>query len=294
MVDERVVEYLREGIKRGYPVQLLKEKLIREGGYLPSEVEEAWKFVSTSMHEQHAESEGKKAPSTPLAQVKHAHPMTSFKAGSVQAAAQASNPSEEYISASTPIEDANLLTRIRFAFLFPSKLFEAAARDERAEAIKFYWLIALIPSLLFVLVSALTPHTLQNFLSVVFPFVKWGFLSSLDRISEILLSVPVALIFFLVIGLLATFVFSGLIHAFILLFKKGARFDSTFNVVVYSLTPLYFLAIIFPVGFVWTVVLKLRGLEHVHRLHLAKVITSWLLAILTGGIIWLVYVYIFL
>jgi|TARA_Y100000310_G_C20642614_1_gene794810 hypothetical protein len=91
------------------------------------------------------------------------------------------------------------------------------------------------------------------------------------------------------IGLIMTFLYSGLIHALIIAFKGEGTYSSSYNVYVYSMIPYLILSVVPMVGFlaiIYSIILMIIGLSKVHNISKGKAALACLLpAVLVIGLL---------
>jgi len=91
------------------------------------------------------------------------------------------------------------------------------------------------------------------------------------------------------IGIVMTFLYSGLIHALIIAFKGEGTYSSSYNVYAYSMIPYLILSVVPMVGFlaiIYSIILMIIGLSKVHNLSKGKAALACLLpAVLVIGLL---------
>ena len=100
------------------------------------------------------------------------------------------------------------------------------------------------------------------------------------------------------IGLIMTFVYSGLIHALIIAFKGEGTYFSSYNVYTYSMIPYLILSVVPMVGFlaiIYSIILMIIGISKVHNISKEKAALACLLpaVVVIGLLIGLSNYYIF-
>ena len=84
---------------------------------------------------------------------------------------------------------------------------------------------------------------------------------------------PLLIVAVLIIGLIFTFIFSGLIHAVVIAFKGEGVYVDTYNVYTYSTVPALILVVIPIVGllsFVYSLILMIIGVSRLHNISNGK------------------------
>ena len=91
------------------------------------------------------------------------------------------------------------------------------------------------------------------------------------------------------VGLIMTFIYSGLIHALIIAFKGEGTYSSSYNVYAYSMIPYLIFSVIPMVGFlaiIYSIILMIIGISKVHNISKGKAALACLLpAVLVIGLL---------
>ncbi len=91
------------------------------------------------------------------------------------------------------------------------------------------------------------------------------------------------LIAILILGIASTFIYSGISHFIIYLFKGKGKFTDTYNAITYSLVPSEILSIIPLIGmfsFIYSLVLSTYGLSEYHKISKGKAFVAAFIPVL--------------
>lgn len=248
MVNQDIVNYLREGKKRGFGLALLKKKLL-EGGFEEEDIEEA--IMTLPVENDFS------ATSKPIEK-----PLLK---------AQSSAVSSDKLS---------FFKKINAALINPRLLFEKTDADGIKPTLGFQELLALIPFLVIGLgIAALVSFVISaappgSLLGVILP--------SLSGVLLVFFAGMFAVGTFILLPLVL-FVVAGVTHLFVILMKGQGKYKGTFKALVYGAIPNYivmpFLILISFVGTygstvaqiislivgIWSFVLMIRGLKYYHK-----------------------------
>lgn len=140
--------------------------------------------------------------------------------------------------------------------------------------------------LMYIMVGAFFSFTGFVFSNLFMTFLTRG--SGLRMVSGFFMGgVGYSFIYFFIFGIIATFVYSGFMHALIKAFKSDKSYKDTYNVYTYSMLPYLALSTIPIIGYfaiIYSLVLMVIGIRKVHNLSIVK---SILVCLLPGIILFL-------
>jgi len=256
MVNQEIVKYLQEGIKRGFNISLLRQKLL-EGGFNARDVDEAINVV-----------------------------------GNVNQFEKKMEPAEKKIDNGFVNESVGFFTKVKKTFSAPTWLFENTKNDGIFACLKYLWLISIVP---FVLGSVVVYFLLQMLFSYFSSLSEVAMNENLitmfrvSSITTILMIIAGLGVYLFVIAPIFLFVTSGIIHLFVKLFKGSGKYSDTFRTLVYASTPsVIFMVIPFvnAIAGIWTLVLSIFGLSINHKISKLKAFLVLLVAgLIIGGIV---------
>lgn len=175
--------------------------------------------------------------------------------------------------------DSGFWDKIKYMFSGPNLLFESVKKEKDIKnAVMMYSIVgAFFATLSFI--SLLSMQLLASAGRQSFDF------------GSMLL--PGAAYLMFAANLVSTFIYSALIHAFVVAFKGTGKYSDSYNVYTYSLIPAMILGVIPLVGifsWIYTIILAVNGLKMVHGLSngksiLACILPAVLILILLVGII---------
>ncbi len=233
MVNQKVVDYLCEGMRRGFSLNLLKQKLL-ERGFSESDVNEA---VAASV----LESQDKREMLVPQQQ-----------------------QSEQRVIVKKTFEHIGVFHKIGKSIAHPHELFEKTKEEGEGPAFQYHLIISFVPFILGVLlivlfVSSLLVDLEESFISLDAKDVFDGLSAALGA-TRVLFVMSYALIIFIIIPLFM-FLVGLFMHLFVKLYGGSGQYGATYSTCIYSLTP----SVLFtPVTAPWSFVLMLYGLSIKH------------------------------
>lgn len=265
MVNKDIENYISEGKRRGFDIQLLKKKLI-EGGFDEREVDSSVAYVEA----QSVKSSGKNSS--------HWDDRAEFP----NLYGHTSNRSPNISSSST--EKLTILKKIGMSFKHPYELFEKTKGEEIIPAVKYLLITLLIPLFIGLLLSFFGAQFLMSQVDGILQgFGVAGFGS--DSNMQLALSMAGFFGFFLYVGYpLALFVSAAITHVFAQLFKGKGAFKETFGALVYAYTPYHILIFLAPITMIWSFVLSVFGISIRHEMSRMRAF----FAVITPTIIFLV------
>lgn len=263
MVHQGILNYLKEGKRRGFSFELLKQKLA-DGGFHESDINEAVSFLE------------KETPKVAL---------------------PASLPIKSLPVQDNKVESDKIGTfsKIGKAITRPTELFDKTSDEKIWPALKYYLLILIIPFIALTALVALFFSLIISFLTTVIPQINLGSLATFSIASVLALAGFFALIFFVIIPLMM-FVGAGILHLFVKLYGGKGDYSDTFRASIYSSTPSVLLMAIPILNFgamVWSFVLGIIGISLSHHISKLRAFLAYITPFLISGIIYFVFILIF-
>ena len=237
MVNIDIVNYLKEGMKRGFSIGLLKQKLL-EGGFDEFSVSEAIEFVkSQEQRKRYEERENK---------------------------AEIRETIERRESLEKQEGELGFFKKIGYAISNPNGLFTKTQSENIWDALKYNLGISIFPFavsfLLSVFLFSFFMYLFGNALSTLHFSV--GGLTSLSLMSILFIFVVTFFVFFILVPI-GNFVVSFIIHGLVRAYGGREKYVDTYKTIVYSSTPsvilgfIPFVNIVIPI---WSLVLATIGL----------------------------------
>ncbi len=259
MVNQNVVNYLREGTRRGFSLNLLKQKLL-ERGFSEGDVNEAVTAYAL-------ESQDKREMLMPQ-----------------------QPQSEQSVMVKQTSERIGIFHKIEKSIAHPVGLFEKTKREGAGTAFQYHLIISFVPfiigTLLIVLfVRSLLEFSEKSFISLDAKDVFDGLSAKLGA-AGVLFVLSYALIIFIIVPL-AMFLIGLFVHLFVKLYGGSGQYGATYSACTYGLTP----SVLFtPVTAPWSFVLMVYGLSIKHeiskwRAFFALLSCLLLIAIIVLGIV---------
>lgn len=168
-----------------------------------------------------------------------------------------------------------ILTKIKDVLAAPHKFFQRMQKEKGLKkAFIYFAILSLFSTVLGFLFSLLMLPVYQNILASIslnIPTLQYnsGWVVLNQAISYI-------------IGLLASFLIAGLLHVWIMIFGGKARYEKTYQLYVYSSTPLYLFGWIPVLGFIASIywlVLLIIGTMKVHKIKKTRAILMYAIPI---------------
>lgn len=163
-----------------------------------------------------------------------------------------------------PRDKMGLFSKIKNVILSPNKFFESIKTESE---LKYSLVYLLVIDIIYILLTyAVTMVGLGNGFGGLFSF-----------------TLTTAIVFYAT-GIIATFVFGGIIHLSAKLFKGKGNYLSTFKALVYGSTPAVLFGWIPFVGIIpsiYSLYLEIKGLSRLHQFSFVR----GLLALIVGGIV---------
>jgi len=244
-----MVRYFREGIERGFSVEILKKNLLNNG-FKEKEIKDAIKALPSNY----------KYKSESLSKI------------------------DEHIKKHTyqniPKKICSL-TKISTILLKPKTFFESSKEESIKSAYKHLAIISIIP----ILIALIASIFFANFIFQHIPSSLDFFIS--DSIFSILFSLLLAfIILFYIIIPIKILAYTGLVYLYLRLMKvKG--YKDTLTTITYSTTPsiiLGFIPLVNFISWIWAIILSIIGLSIVHKISkfesFIAILLSWLTIIM--------------
>lgn len=242
MVNQSLVNYLAEGIRRGFDISLLKNKLLA-AGFKNQDVEEASSYVLNQSK-----------PAMPL--------MPKTPTIPTQSTATMS------FSQSQP-QKLGLFRKIGKAFIHPITLFESTQDEGIWPALKYQFVLLLVPFIVIsVLIFALFQVLLSFFTTLGIPAVVLTLVSSLFSTFSLVFIAFFAITILIAVPIL-TFLGVVIMHLFVKIFGGNGTYKDTYKALVYSSTPSILLGFIPFVNIavsVWSFILAVYALSIAHKI----------------------------
>jgi hypothetical protein len=237
MVNQKILDFLAQGEKQGFPIEELKKALLKKG-FNKKEVEEA---INTY-----------KPPAKPA---------------SGPQAVQRSPPETEKIK---------FFTKLKLAITKPNQLFEKTESESLAPALKYQLLLAIFPFVITSLISIFLLQLLFQFLGAFvmqyIPGITPGAVTTAGFAASIPFIIMALVTFFIAIPIF-TFILAGITQLVAKMFKGQGNFTATYKATVYSSTPgllLIFIPLLnFALG-IWSFILNIFGISSYHKISKGK------------------------
>jgi len=266
MANKEVIDYLREGRKRGFSFQILKQKLL-ENGFSDREIEEAISLVNGGQQ----------------IQVPQQRP--------VQQITQVS--STQITNQYAESGKFGLFKKIGKAVTNPSELFEKTNEEGIWPPVKYQLILSIV---LFVVGSVFLLFFFDFFSSATF-----GAIENLPGAGDKLLGqttedkLKLTGSWFGIVfpgGLILAFVLNGILHLIMKIYNGQGSYSNTFKTGVYSSIPIFLFGGFPYVNFatvLWTFVLMIFGLGVNHRISKVRAFFSLFSIILFFTVVWLAF-----
>ncbi|MFH1802701.1 MAG: Yip1 family protein [archaeon] len=279
MVNENIVRYFREGVRGGFNIPLLKQKLL-DGGFKKKDIDEAARFVQGNINPV------VKKKITPMKKVVMPVRRAPISVRKI------TEPSREEVKpvAKKVMNGSNgrlgVFSKIGKAFAHPTELFEKTKGEGVFSSLKYLWLISLVPFILGGAAILLFLRTLIDLLIgyVVTLGVPAGTVAFDFSMEETLLIVLGWGIYLFIVTPIILFVMAGIMHLFMKLFKGSGNYADTFRAFVYASTPSVILMVLPLINVfvgIWSFILNIFGLSINHGFSKLRAF----LALLVGGLV---------
>lgn len=263
MVEKKLVDYLLEGKKRGFSVQMLKHKLL-DIGWDEATVNEAVNFVE----KQSSGMESKKIPSVDLrinSQV--AQPNSQMQSQPMQNMQKTQNDMQnKMLSDFKPGEKKpgfGIFKKIGMLLSKPSEIFGQTQSEGIGAGLKYLLVVSIVPFAIGALIIALATSLVLGYLSTIIPSAS-GLSGGITLYSILLLA------FYLFIASpILIFIGGGIVHLFVKMFRGQGSYANTFNALVYGATPLLLFFFVPFIG-IWGFILNIFGIASYHKISKGK------------------------
>jgi len=277
MVNQNIVKYLKEGVRRGFKIPLLRQKLL-EGGFKKKNIDEAVMFVQKT-----AKPVARKVP---VVQRKPVIPSARGISRPVRKpmkpTGKVTKPVEKPVGI-TSNGKLGMFSKIGKAFAHPVELFEKTKGEGVFSSLKYLWFISLAPFILGGVGIYLFLGALVNLLVgyLVASGVPTGTITLTFTTVQTLLVVLGWGVYLFVITPIILLITAGIMHLFIKLFKGSGSYADTFRTFVYASTPAVILFFLGGLAGIWSFILSLFGLSINHEISKLRAF----LALLVGGLV---------
>lgn len=245
MANPAIVNFLQEGLKRGFSENLLRHKLI-EAGWQERDVNESIFEVKKQ-----------------LAQNQTQIPM-------VVSSQREMMQDKQIMNKESNQEKLGVFRKIGMTLGKPNELFEKTQNEGIWPALKYYWVVSIIPFV----IGGLVMFFLLNFVA--------AYISILSYSIWIVLVGFFALLY--IAGPLVIFVSGGITHLFVKMFKGQGKYSNTFSSLVYSMTPQLLFFFIPFIG-IWSLILNIFGIASYHKMPKGKAFLVLIIPAILIGII---------
>jgi hypothetical protein len=187
-----------------------------------------------------------------------------------------------------PTTHMGLLTKMIKILTSPSEFFEAAKADHIGDALKYYAVIAIIPTAIMIVIALILPTVLMQALSPDLSSVISGSAGSAQ--NAMLMGLFAQMLTGLILGmvivgyfisLIATFIVAGIYHVLVLLFGGKRPYGETYKAFTYASTPFLiigwiaiplmlvhifvYVAAAIVIG-IWSLVVMIKGLSRLQEI----------------------------
>ncbi len=265
MVNQRIKDYFLEGLKKGYKIEILRQKLLN-AGFKKQEINETINSLNSLNSSNSQNSSNSLEFSNPQNSLNSAKPATKITAQNNK--------------------KLGIFKKIGKIITNPRELFELTSSEGVSPAFKYQITTLLIPLIILSVFFFLFFETILSFI-----LRNFGSFFGTDQTLTVSLVSPlmllVFLLFFVVFILVAipllSFIGIGISHLFIKLYGGKGKYKDTYKAVIYSSTPqtLFGVIPIFNIfSYFWGIALTILGISINHK------ISKWraLLALITPAI----------
>jgi hypothetical protein len=247
MADQRLVDYLRNGMSRGYDEESLRQALLRQGWH-EQEVEQAMGIA--------------RAPA-PMAH-RGARLTQNRNAGPAQP------------QPGRPAEGMGFKKRVHDVITSPTGFFNAVKPEAgTGRPFRYLAVLCLIPLVMVIAFFTLFMGMIAGFLGTLMAgvpgFDALGFVLAIGGVSFIMGAAFGALAYAAL--LVFPFISAAVLHLFAYIFGAKKGYSNTYKAVVYSMTPSLLLGWIPFVGIIaafWTWYLSMKGLSVLHEISMGR------------------------
>lgn len=269
MVNQGILNYLKEGKRRGFSVELLKQKLL-DGGFQKTDINEAINFLQIEIPKRETKTISAYTPAQP-------------------------SPLPSHYAVKELEQKISTFSKIGKAITHPTELFEKTSDEKIWPALKYYLLILIIPFIAITVLVILFFNLIISFFTAAIPQINLGSLATFSVVSALAIAGFFALIFFIIIPIML-FIGAGILHLFVKIYGGKGDYKDTFRVSVYSSTPSTLLAAVPFLNFaatIWSFVLSIIGISFNHHISKLRAFFAYITITLITGIIYFVFILIF-
>lgn len=252
MVNQRIKDYFLEGLKKGYKIEILKQKLL-DAGFKKQEINATINSLGSSNSLNNS-----------------AHP----------------KPQNNSAKDTKPLIQKNInlgiFKKIGKAITNPRGLFESTNSEGIGPTFKYQIIILLIPLILLSVFFFLFFETIFSFILRSFgPFFGTESTLTVSLVSPLMLLV--LLLFFVVFILavipLLSFIGIGISHLFIKLYGGKGKYKETYKAIIYGSTPQTIFGVI-PIfnifSYFWGIALTILGISINHKISKWRAFFAWI------------------
>lgn len=169
----------------------------------------------------------------------------------------------------------NFLDKLKYLLSSPSMFFESIKTENAAIAFGIFVVASLLSSILNTLVSWTMPF---------FGYFGYGYFALLNPSSIFSYwGVWVPPIVSVILSLIMFFIFAGIIHILVVVFKGEGNVKDTYKIYAYSMIPFFIINIIPVIGFlaiIYSLILMIIGISKVHNISTGKAAVACLLPVI--------------
>ncbi|NCN98663.1 hypothetical protein COU62_01665 [Candidatus Pacearchaeota archaeon CG10_big_fil_rev_8_21_14_0_10_35_219] len=293
MVNEDIVRYFEEGIKRGFSLEELKQELIRHN-HSEKDVLEAINHLPRQYRPKMSGyyPEGYN-PNQKMPEIQKEKPME--------------KPMKTFAPAKKPKSDKlvggpKFFGKIGMSFTHPVQLFNEIKDDKKWDTLKYYLLLAIVPFLIISIVTAIFAVqfvlSLQSFIALLGSQAQVpAFLEFILNMAGVALFEAVAgmyFVFIFILGPIMSFIAAALMHLGLKIVKSKGTLTQTYNAIIYATTPgmvlapivflvsifVPFLTLLSAPALIWSLVLVIIGFAVTHEISGVRAFFGWLLGVI--------------
>gem|GEM_PF-4315640 len=191
MVDQKVIDYVNNGLQRGYKPNALKSALIQQG----------WPEADIDQALQMARGQAKATPQAP----------------------------------GMPTTNMGIFQKMKMILTNPNGFFQAAKSDHIGDALKYYAVVLLIPTIVMIAIGMFLPTAL---LTAMAPTAGGDMAAMGGMFAGLFSMLAVGMgVAFYFLSLIGTFITAGIYHIIGMLFGARNPYSETYKALTYSMTP---------------------------------------------------------
>lgn len=228
MANPKLIDYIKTQLKSGHQLSRIKSAL-RQQGWNDHEIEEALDATSDIPSPEHL-------PPAP-----HEYDDT-----------------KKYES-----RELGIFDKIIDSLASPTKLFHNVKDEELSGAFKYYAVISLIPTIVFVLIIMAAASLVTSFTT---QFAAAGMPAEMLAVMNMFLILgPLIGVLFYIIGLFGSFLSAAITHIFAKIYSSKGSYNDTYKAFVYSSTPSQVLFFLPGINVIWSFILQIKGMAILHK-----------------------------